>query len=347
MTEKKGKDKVPETKIRIAVDAMGGDHAPQEIVDGAVKAVKEDGVEILLVGREDVVLPYLEKSAPKDHRLVLIPASQVVQFNDNPAKALREKPDSSIAVGLRLLQEGKASAFISAGHSGAIVFSALLTLGRTPGVERPALGILYPSSKGTVLLLDVGANADCRPSFLVQFAHLGSTYMQTVKSIEQPRIGLLSIGEEEGKGNRLVRLSYPLLKKSGLNFIGNVEGKDIPRGVADVIVTDGFTGNVVLKASEGFGDSFYQSLYLALARKRRFRMVRNLLAPVLQALSKKIDYREYGGAPLLGVKGNVFIAHGRSQAQAITSAIRLARTSVEKKVIETMEGRKNDKTNGG
>lgn len=350
MTKHKDSDNAPELMVRIAVDAMGGDHAPQEIVEGVIKAVQEDGVQILLVGREEIVLPILEKIAHKeklahkDSKVILIPASQVVEYDDNPAKTLRTKPDSSIAVGMKLLKKGEASAFISAGHSGAVVFTALMTLGRLPGVERPALSVLYPTARGTVLFLDVGANADCRPTFLVQFAHLGSRYIQKVKGVEQPRIGLLNMGEEEGKGNRLVRESYALLKKSGLNFIGNVEGKDISHGVADVIVTDGFTGNVVLKTSEGFGEALYQSFISALARRKRLKMVRNLVAPALKALAQKVDYREYGGAPLLGVRGNVFVAHGRSQAKAITSAIRFARIAVEKKVIEALEEGKDDQT---
>jgi glycerol-3-phosphate acyltransferase PlsX len=311
---------------------MGGDNAPRETVRGALEA-REEGVGVVLVGREADVSPHLPANLDG---LSLVQASQVIDSHEPPVKAVRLKPHSSIRVGLGLVKSGEAQAFVSAGSTGAVVAGALLVLGRLPGLERPALGLPYATPSGPAILLDVGANADCRPLFLLQFGHLGARYMQRVWGIASPRIALLSSGEEEEKGNRLVRETYSLLKKSGLNFTGNLEGKDLLRGLAEVVVSDGFTGNVILKATEGFGEAIYDELRNALTRRVYLRPLALLLRPALKEVVRKMDYNEYGGAPLLGVQGNVFVAHGRSKALAIKNALLLAHRVVSQEVLETL-----------
>lgn len=309
----------------IAVDATGGEYAPHEIVKGAIKAIHEYKVEVALVGRKTIlhVLAgrYLNKPG-----LTIINASQSIEPHESPIEAVRTKPNSPIVVGTNLVRDGAASAFVSAGNTGAVLYSALLNLGKIKGIERPAIGsIINISSAAPVLLIDAGANANCRPSHLVQFAQLGTTYTKEIFGITSPRIGLLNNGREETKGNRLAQESYNLLKKTNLNFIGNIEGQDISKRTVDIIVTDGFTGNIVLKTIEGLGDTFL-----------RWRQGgRTLLYDIgLGSLFKRIDYREYGGACLLGVKGNVIIAHGRSQAKAIKNAIGLAKQVVERGITQ-------------
>lgn len=324
--------------MRIAVDVMGGERGPLEVVKGSIEAAREYKVEIALVGREAIIQQQLAKCRPENSKLSIVNAVDVVNPHEPPAQAIRHKPDSSIVVGMNLLKGGDVSAFVSAGHSGAMVAAALFILGRIKGIERPALGAIFPTPSDPVLVLDIGANADCRPSFLIQFAEIGSIYMERVLGVHQPRVGLLSCGEEEIKGNRLVRESHKLFKKSKLNFVGNVEGKDIHRGVADVIVTDGFTGNIVLKTSEGFSEAFFDMLEQALASRPHFKVVSLLLDPALRAFARRLDYSEYGGAPLLGVNGNVVIAHGRSQAKAIKNAVGLAKRAVEQGMPQAITG---------
>jgi len=322
--------------MRIAVDAMGGDHAPQEVVKGVVKACREHWGEIVLVGKEDALRDELAKYRPKDWKLSIVDAKEVIDFHERPTQAVRNKQDSSIVVGMNLLKRGDASAFVSAGHSGAVMAAALLTLGSIEGVERPALGFLFSAPEHPVLLLDVGANADCKPGFLVQFAQMGSVYMERIFGVERPRIGLLSNGEEENKGNQLVRESHMLLKETSLNFIGNVEGNDVVTGKADVVVTDGFTGNVMIKEGEGLGELVLHSLQRTLARRPYLKIAAFLLKPVLHNATRGLDYTEHGGAPLLGVNGNVIIAHGKSDAKAIRNAIFMAKKTVEQGVLEAM-----------
>lgn len=331
--------------MRIAIDAMGGDYAPQEIVKGAIEASRAFGVSIALVGRPEAITPYLPKNPKSGSRLSIINASQEVQFREHPAQTIGLKPDSSIVVGMHLLKQGEADAFVSAGSTGAVVAAALLLLGKVDGVERPALGTLYPTVHGSVLLLDIGANADCRPPFLVQFGYLGSMYAEQVLGIKSPRVGLLSNGEEEVKGNRLIREAHQLLRKSSLNFIGNVEGKDISAGMADVVVTDGFTGNVVLKVTEGFGEVIFAALKQNLNNGAHTRLASILIRPALKAFSRKVDYQEHGGALLLGIKGNVVVAHGRSNYKAIKSAIALAMRGVKMGVTASLAGGINGQTN--
>jgi len=326
--------------MRIAVDAAGGDYAPHEIVKGAIKAAEEFGLEIVLVGRKNILRALAEKSLEKPG-IAIIDAKQVIDFNEHPIKALQSKPDSSIMVGINLLKSGEADAFVSAGSTGAVFGAALLTLGKVNGITRPAIGCFLDTiSSVPALLVDAGANADCRPEHLLEFARLGSIYSRYLLKIESPRVGLLSNGAEEGKGNKLVQEAYELLKNAkDINFAGNLEGHDIAKRTHDVIVTDGFTGNIVLKTIEGFNDNFLNSVKQmgqVFSSASRLR-ARDLLRDVgLGSWSQKLDFTEYGGACLLGVNGNVIIAHGRSQAKAIKNAIGLARETVERGVTERL-----------
>jgi len=313
--------------MRIAVDASGGEYAPHEIVKGAIKAAHEYNVEIVLVGKKGV-LHLLAGKQLKKLKMNIVNAPQNIEFGEHPMEALRQKKRSSIVIGINLIKEGKADAFVSAGNTGAVLCAALFSLGKIKGVERPALASIVSVNRASpALLLDAGANADCRPSHLFQFARLGDIYAKNILGIESPRIGLLSNGSEETKGNRLVQESHQRIKNSGLNFIGNVEGNDLTKGVTDVIVTDGFTGNIVIKTVEGLGDSFIKVRFPDHSRNLRGRA---LLSDVgLGFLVKGMDYREYGGACLLGVNGNVIVSHGRSQAKAIKNAIGLANRAAE------------------
>jgi glycerol-3-phosphate acyltransferase PlsX len=324
----------------IAVDAAGGEHAPREVVEGAIKASQEYDIEIALVGNKAIL--HLMAGRHIDRaKLSIIEAKQVIEPRESPMKANRSKPDSSIAIGVNMVRDGKASAFVSAGNTGAVVIASLLSLGRIKGVERPALGSFLDITPTTpALLIDAGANADCRPSHLVQFAHLGSTYVKNILNISSPSVRLLSTGEEEEKGNRLIQESYSLLKKSNLNFLGSIEGQDISKENANVIVTDGFTGNIVLKTIEGLGDTF-----LGVARQTGHILSaayhlqgRTLLTDIgLGSWVKRVDYREYGGACLLGVNGAIIVSHGRSQAKAIKNAIGLAKRTVERDICRIIK----------
>lgn len=313
--------------MRIAVDASGGEYAPNEIVKGAIKAANDYDVEIILVGKKSL-LHLLAGKQLKKLNLSIIGASQNIDFHEHPMEAIRKKPRSSIVVGINLLKSGKADAFISAGNTGAVLCAALFGLGKVEGIERPALASIISLNRySPALLLDAGANADCRPSHLLQFAQLGNVYVKNTFGVESPRIGLLSNGTEEKKGNRLIQESHQLIKNSDLNFIGNIEGTDLTKGTADVIVTDGFTGNIVIKTVEGLGDSFIKVRSPDHSRSLRGRA---LLADVgLGFLVKSMDYSEFGGACLLGVKGNVIVSHGRSRAKAIKNAIGLANRASE------------------
>jgi glycerol-3-phosphate acyltransferase PlsX len=336
--------------MKIAVDAAGGDYAPHEMVKGAIKAVQEYGVEIALVGRKNVLRKLAEKSLNKTG-ITIVDAKQVIDSNEHPMKAIQGKPDSSIVVGINLLKAGEVQAFVSAGNTGAVFAAALFTLGKVNGVSRPAIGCFLDTiSSFPALLVDAGANADCRPEHLLEFARLGSIYSKTLLKIASPRVGLLNVGVEEGKGNRLVQETYELLKNAGdINFIGNIEGHDIVKRTTDVIVTDGFTGNIVLKTIEGFSDNFLNSVkelgqvFSSVSRLK----ARDLLRDIgLGALTKKMDFTEYGGACLLGVNGNVIISHGRSQAKAIKNAIGLARETVERNIMEKIREGNREQTGG-
>jgi glycerol-3-phosphate acyltransferase PlsX len=322
-------------KTIIAVDAAGGEYAPREIVEGAIKAAEEYDIEVALVGNKAILHVLAGRHIGKS-KLSIIDASQVIEPHEHPMRAVKGKPDSSIVIGINLVRDGEASAFISAGNSGAVVGASLLNLGRIKGIERPALGSFLDITPTTpALLIDAGANADCRPTHLVQFAHLGTTYVKHLLGISNPSVRLLSNGEEETKGNRLIQESHNLLKNSNLNFIGNIEGQDIAKKTADVIVTDGFTGNIVLKTIEGLGDTFLNLVRQTghiLSAAYHFQG-RTLLSDIgLGSWVQRVDYREYGGACLLGVNGIVIISHGRSQAKAIKNAIGLAKRTVEQDI---------------
>lgn len=308
---------------RIALDAMGGDHAPDEVVQGALLALAEyPRVEILLVGREEVLREKLGNSIPS--RVELVDAREVVDMTDNALAPLRRKRNSSIRVCANLVAEGKAAAMVSAGHTGAAMTSAYKVIGTIEGVSRPALAAVLPSAKGHTILLDVGANVDAKPANLREFAVMGHFYSQMLFGIDAPRVGLLSIGEEEGKGNELTKETFRVLKEAGLNFMGNAEGRDIFNGNADVVVCDGFIGNVVLKASESLAEMMRTLIREEITSTFTRKMGALLAKGAFADVKKRTDYAEYGGAPLLGVKGGCIISHGRSNAKAVKNAIRVA-----------------------
>ena len=304
---------------------MGGDSAPAAEVEGALLAAEEYGAKILLVGREDAVRRELGKHFPARAQIEIVHAEHVVTMNDNPAKALRSKKDTSIRAAAQQVIDGRAVGMVSAGNTGAVMATALQVMGRIPGVYRPAVAQIFPTSQGgQTLVLDVGANVDCTPSMLLQFAMMGDVYARVLFGCERPRVGLLSIGEEEQKGNELTREATPLLKGDSVRFIGNVEGRDLFSGEADVIVCDGFVGNVALKVSEGLVSTIKTILIESLEATVMRQIGYGLAKGAFEEFKKRVDYEEYGGAPMLGVRGGVIICHGRSTRQAIKNAIRVA-----------------------
>lgn len=331
----------------IALDAMGGDNAPGQIVAGAVKAAREIGVRVALVGQPDVIEAELSTLGPRPQTLTIVPAAEVIEMDEPPAQAARHKKDSSIAVGLRMLKQREADAFVSAGNTGAVMAGAIMYLGRIKGIERPTLVALMPLSGKLVVFLDVGANADCKPVYLLQFAEMAAAYMQRVWKVERPQVALLNIGEEEAKGSTLTQEAYELLSKSGLNFIGNVEGRDVPTDIADVIVTDGFTGNVVVKTMEGMADYIMNQLRTAIKSRPWYAAAGLALMPAFNKMRKKLDYREYGAGPLLGVDGLVFIGHGRSDDRAIFSALRVAREAAQSGMLDALRATAPERANTG
>lgn len=323
------------SSVVLAVDAMGGDFGPSVVVPGALKAARDTGVKVLLVGLEEAVrdavhaLPLKERP---EELYEIVPASQLVDMQEKPSEILRSKKDSSIQVACRLVRDGHATAIISAGHSGATVACGMFILGRIPGVERPALATILPTEKTPMLLLDVGANVECKPHHIFQFGLMGATFAQDILGYESPRVGILSIGEEEGKGNSLVKGSYDLLKMSpSINFLGNVEGRDLFTGNVDVVVCDGFVGNVALKLSEGLGSSLTHVLKRELMTSGLLPKIGTFLArKAFRKFGKMVDYAEYGGAPLLGLQGIAIVCHGSSNAKAIYSAVVMAAAYAEK-----------------
>jgi glycerol-3-phosphate acyltransferase PlsX len=309
---------------RIALDAMGGDNAPDEIVKGALLAAEEHpGTTILLVGREEVLREKL--AGQTSPRIEIVDAREVVDMTDNALAPLRRKRNSSIRVCANLVAEGRADAMVSAGHTGAAMTSAYKVLGTIDGVSRPALAAILPNKVGHVVLLDVGANVDAKPESLREFAVMGHFYSQMIFGIKEPRVGLLSVGEEEGKGNQVTKETFRIMKETGLNFMGNAEGRDVFNGNMDVIVCDGFTGNVVLKASESLAEMMSKMIREEITRGFMRKIGALLTKGAFADIKKRTDYSEYGGAPLLGVKGGCIISHGRSNAKAIKNAIRVAR----------------------
>src|SRR5438128_10089556 len=324
----------------IALDAMGSDRAPKPEVEGAIQAARRYGIQVALVGPEETLRAELSRHPfSRSLPISVVHASEVILMDDKALQAVRAKRDSSMRVGLRLVREGRAAAFITAGNTGAAMATAKMVLGGLPGVDRPALVAIIPTAIGTVsTLLDVGANVDCKPHNLEQFAMMGEIYFRSMFGTARPRVGLLSIGEEEGKGNELTRESFLLLKQLPLNFVGNVEGRDIYSGKVDVIVTDGFIGNVALKTSEGVAN-LVRAILKETLRATITRQVGYLLSrSAFSDFKKRLDHTEYGGAPLLGVKGACFITHGSSNINAIKNAIRVASEFVERNINAKIEG---------
>jgi glycerol-3-phosphate acyltransferase PlsX len=323
--------------MRIVLDAMGGDHAPEVVVEGGVMAAREYGIEVVLVGPQEVVETELAKHDTAGLSLPVVHASQVIEMTDEPSMAAREKKDSSMVVGMNLVKNGEADAFTTAGNSGGALAAALFRLGRIKGIKRPALSTIFPTRKGFCFISDVGANTDCKPVYLLQFGIMASAYAERVLGIPNPTVGIVSTGEEEGKGGILVKEAFKLLKKSGLNFIGNVEGKDIPAGLADVVVTDGFSGNIVIKLSEGVAALLMEVMEEEI-KKRPTAVLGALLArAALREVKSRLDYSDYGGAPLLGVDGVVIIGHGRSNAKAIKNMVRVGKEAVEKGMLKAIK----------
>src|SRR5438094_1698145 len=323
---------------RIAVDAMGTDAAPQPEVEGAILAAREKYAEVILVGREEALKRELARRDARGLPIELMHASEAITMEDAGAKAFRRKRDSSIRVAARLVREGKADGLISAGNTGAVMTTAKIVLGMLEGVDRPALAAVFPTSQGkAAVLLDVGANVDCKATHLEQFAVMGEIYYRAIFGVDQPRVGLLSIGEEDHKGNDLTREALALLKQLRLNFLGNVEGRDLYNGRADVIVCDGFIGNVALKISEGLVEAVSALLKDALSSTFSSKVGYVLSRRALRHFKKRMDYSEYGGAPLLGVKGACIICHGRSNPNAIKNAVRVAAEFAEGRINEKIE----------
>ena len=315
--------------MRIAVDAMGGDHAPAEIVKGAGLAADELGIDISLVGIPSLVQPLLD-SHP---RLQIVPCTQVIAMDEHPAQAVRNKPDSSIAVCARICKEGRADGWVSAGNSGAVMAAALFIQGRIRGVERPALGSIVPTQDGFAYFLDVGANVDSKPEYLAQFAAMGAVYAREMLGRAQPKVALLSNGEEEGKGDELVRETTRRLKGTLPGFIGNVEPKDIYSARADVVVADGFVGNVAIKMAEATAEFLFRSLRDEIPKTFAGKVGGALIRPRVRSIRDRIDWREFGGAPLLGIDGVAVVAHGRSDARAMKNAVRVARDAVQNGLV--------------
>jgi phosphate acyltransferase len=320
--------------MRVALDAMGGDHAPREIVAGAAEAVRDLNVDVILVGPDERLRHEIRAGGFGDLRIVDAP--EVIGMAEAPAMALRRKRRSSIAVALELVRRGEADAMVSAGNTGAVMAAALLTLRPIEGIDRPAIAAVLPTQRGRALMVDAGANVDCRPKHLLQFAVMGSVYAQRVMGVPSPRVGLLSNGEEDTKGNELVIRAGELLRRSELRFIGNVEGRGVFAGDADVVVCDGFVGNAVLKFGEGLALGIFSLLREELSRGLLVRLGVALARPRLRALARRLDHTEYGGAPLLGVDGICIVSHGSSHARAVRNAIALAADSVRSQMVEAI-----------
>lgn len=320
--------------MKIIVDAMGGDFAPRVVIEGAIAAAEEYNVQIVLVGDEEKVKLLLGKFGYKGSNISAYPASEVIEMSEPAATSVRKKRNSSITVGLNLVKEGKGDAFFSAGNTGAVVCAATLGLGLLPGIERPGISIVVPTLKGISLIVDVGANIGAKPLHLFQYGIMADAYFRHILNRPNPKIGLLNIGEEESKGTGVIKETRELFEKSNLNFIGNVEGKDLFSGKSDIIVCDGFVGNVALKVTESVAETMQVFLKKHLLSNPLGKIGVLFLRPSLMRFKKELDYSEYGGAPLLGVNGVVIIGHGRSNAKAIKNAVRVAKEEVERQFIE-------------
>ncbi len=323
--------------MKIAVDAMGGDYGLKPTVEGAIAAVKEQGIDVGLVGDETQIREQLRRVGCSDARVMVHHAPQVVGMHEPPAQIARKKRDSSVWIATEMVKHGEASAVISAGNTGASMVASFFVLGVIKGVERPAIAATLPTLTGTAVMLDVGANVDCTAQHLEQFALMGNEYGKHLLGKPDPRVGLLSIGVEESKGNEVTKEALKALKASPLNFIGNVEGRDVYSGVADVIVCDGFIGNIALKISEGLADTIKKILLREVARSRLGKLSYLFLAGPLVRLRRRVDYAEFGGAPLLGVNGISIVCHGRSSAKAIKNAIVRAKSLAESRLNELIQ----------
>ena len=320
--------------MRIIVDAMGGDNAPEEIIKGCISALEMVGSEIVLVGKSQVIEGYLNKFRCKDSRISVLNADEVIENEDVPTKAIKTKKNSSMVVGLNLVKDGKGDAFLSAGNTGALMTGALLIVGRMKGVDRPALAPIIPTYNGKVLIVDGGSNSNCKPENLLQFAIMGNIYMKTTFGVENPRVGLVNIGTEEMKGNELAKSTFALLKESGLNFVGNIEGRDIPMGNVDIAVCDGFVGNVILKVVEGMGKVFSKMLKEEVSATLLSKIGGLFLLPTFKRFKQRMDYTEYGGALYLGLEKPVIKCHGTSKEAAIKYSIIQAENFVNNKTVE-------------
>lgn len=324
--------------MRIAIDAMGGDEGPKTIVKASIDAVEELDVTMVIVGKQDIINEELSKYKYDSEKIQVVNADETISNEEEPAMAIRKKKNSSMVVGLNMLKEKNVEAFLSAGSTGALLSGGLLIVKRIKGIERPALATVYPTKKGMSLLLDVGANAECKAKYLQQFALMGSIYSENILKVKQPKVGLINIGTEKEKGNTLTKETYELLEKTqNINFYGNIEGRNLPDGDVDVLVCDGFVGNIVLKLTEGLGMNIFSMLKEMFMKSTKTKLGALLLKSGLKEFSEKLDYTEYGGAPLLGVKGVIIKAHGSSNDVAIKNAIRQAKLSIENKIIENIE----------
>lgn len=331
----------------IAIDAMGGDNAPSEIVAGAVNALSEVSASLILVGRQEAIETELSKHSYDKSRITVCNASEIIGMSESPTDAIRNKKDSSMVVGLKLLKEGKAQAFVSAGNTGAFLSGATVIVGRIKGIERPALGAMLPNDRGYTFLIDSGANVDAKPNYLLQFGQMGSIYMEHIKDIKKPRVGLVGIGAEKEKGNALTKEAYELLETSGLNFIGNVEARDIPLGGTDVAVCDAFVGNVILKYSEGFAKGFMNIIKTELTSTLTSKIGALLSKNAFRRIKKRFDYHEIGGAPFLGLKALVVKAHGSSDALAIKNAVKQCMIFIDNDIVGKIERSVSENHSGG
>lgn len=323
--------------MKIIVDAFGGDNAPLEIIKGALEAKQEYNVDIILTGSEKIIRQTAEDNNIDISSLETVNAEQVITMDDEPNSVLKEKSESSMAVGMKMLTEGNGDGFVSAGNSGAICVGATLIVKRIKGVKRPGFAPIMPHfNNGCFMLCDGGANIECRPEMLKQYAQMGSAYMEKVMGIKKPKIGLANVGTEEHKGNELQHSTYALLKESNLNFIGNVEGRDIPAGVCDVVVCDGFTGNLILKTYEGVAKSILGEMKNLFSKNLKGKLAAGLVYSDLKRIKVQYDYNSYGGAPIMGCQKPVFKAHGSAKANTIKNAIRLTKDYIESDVINTI-----------
>ena len=320
--------------MRIVIDAMGGDNAPVATVKGAVEAVKSYNIDVILTGNESMIEEQLSKYDYTKEKIEIVHCSEIITNEDKPVSAIREKKDSSMAVALKLVKEKKADAIVSAGNTGALLAGGLLILGRIKGIDRPALAPPYPTTDGMSVLIDGGANSDCKPRNLLEFGIMGSVYAEKVLEIKKPSVCIVNIGIEEEKGSEIVKEAHKLCKNGPFNFKGNIEARDIPAGYADVIVCDGFTGNVILKLTEGLADSIFRLLKEEFVKNTLRKIGASLLKSGLKDFKERFDYTEYGGAPFLGVKGVLIKAHGSSDAKAVKNAIKQGIKFIENNVID-------------